>query len=137
MSSNRRRPGISGMNLAISATPFSSTVLIPGRIEDFTPGEVSVVLEQPIPVGHSVTVNFRGAIFNGEVLYCREQEAGYHINLRLLDSAASGLRSTPRFTVKLAAHVFAQSAGEIIAATIIDISGAGLGLELPSPVSVG
>src|ERR1700686_2967639 len=129
--------GISGMNLAVSLTPFLSEVSIAGVIQDFTPGEVSVLLEEFVPVGHSVAVKFRNATFNGEVLYSHPKESRYQTNIRIMDTAETGLRSTPRFSVRLPARVFAESLSDLIPITIIDISGAGLGLELPAPLSVG
>jgi hypothetical protein len=129
--------GISGMNLAVSVMPFLSEVSIAGVIQDFTPGEVSVLLEEFVPVGHSVAVKFRNATFHGEVLYSHPKEGRYQTNIRIMDSAETGLRSTPRFSVKLSAQVFARNSSAPIPATIIDISGAGLGLELPFPLSVG
>jgi hypothetical protein len=125
------------MNLAISLTPFSSSISIAGEIQDFTPGEVSVLLEQYVPVGSSVALKFKNATFDGEVLYCQAKEGQYQTNVRFTDSAETGLRSTPRFSVKLSAQVFARNSSDPIPATIIDISGAGLGLELPFPLSVG
>jgi hypothetical protein len=129
--------GISGMHLAVSLTPFLSEVSIAGVIQDFTPGEVSVLLEEFVPVGHSVAVKFRNATFEGEVLYSLPKEGRYQTNIRIMDSAETGLRSTPRFSVRLPARVFAGSLSDPMSGTIIDISGAGLGLELPSPLSVG
>src|ERR1700730_648461 len=129
--------GVSRMNLAISLTPFSSSISIPGEIQDFTPGEVSVLLEQYVPVGSSVALNFKDATFEGEVLYCQHKEGQYQTNVRFTDSAESGLRSTPRFSVKLPAQVFARNSSASMPGTLIDISGAGLGLELPVPLSVG
>lgn len=125
------------MNLAISLTPFSSSISIAGEIQDFTPGEVSVLLDRFVPVGTLVGVKFKNATFDGEILYCQPKEGQYQANVRFTDSAASGLRSTPRFSVKLPAQVFARNSSDPMAATIIDISGAGLGLELPFPLSVG
>jgi hypothetical protein len=125
------------MNLAISLTPFSSSISILGEIQDFTPGEVSVLLDRFVPVGSSVAVKFKGATFDGEVLYCQPKEGQYQTNIRFTDSAETGLRSTPRFSVKLPAQVFARNSSDPRPGTIIDISGAGLGLELPFPLSVG
>ena len=125
------------MSLAITLTPFSSGISIAAEIQDFTPGEVSVLLEQFVPVGSSVALKLKAATFEGEVLYCQPKEGQYQTNVRFTDSAESGLRSTPRFSVKLPAQVFARNSSDPMAATIIDISGAGLGLELPFPLSVG
>ena len=129
--------GISGMNLAVSVTPFLSEVSIAGVIQDFTPGEVSVLLEEFVPVGHSVAVKFRNATFNGDVLYSHPKESRYQTNIRIMDSAETGLRSTPRFSVRLPARVFAGSLSDPISVNIIDISGAGLGLESPFLFSIG
>jgi hypothetical protein len=129
--------GTSRMNLAISLTPFSSRISIPGEIQDFTPGEVSVLLDGPVAVGHSVAVKFNRATFDGEVLYCRPAAGQYRTNVRFRDSDENGLRRTPRFSVRLAAEVFAGSFSEAVPTTIIDISGDGFGLELPFRLSVG
>ena len=126
------------MRLAVRVTPFSSTITIPGEIRDFAPGEVSILLEISLPIGSLVDVSLMGrAAFVGEILSCRPSQGNYQTNIRINETAESGLRSTPRFTVKLPAQIFAPRANEPLPAIIIDISGAGLGLELPVSLSVG
>jgi hypothetical protein len=125
------------INLAIRVTPFSGSISVVGIIQDFTPGEVSILLEKCVPVGSPVTVMFKDARFEGEVLYCEPKEGQFQTNVRFRDSGESGLRRTPRFTVRLAAEVFPQNAADSLRATITDISGNGLGLDVPLPVTVG
>src|ERR1700680_1078860 len=126
-----------GMNLAIRVTPFSTSISLTGTIRDFTPGEVSMLLDESVPVGTSVAVRFKGATFEGEVLYCQPKAGQYQTNVRFRDSAESGLRRTPRFSVKLAAEAFQRNSGDSVAAIITDISGNGLGLDVSRPLSVG
>jgi hypothetical protein len=125
------------MNLAIRVTPFSGSNSVFGTIQDFTPGELSILLEKCVPVGSPVTVKFKDATFEGEVLYCEPKEGHFQTNVRFRDSGESGLRRTPRFTVKLSAEVFLPNSSDSLRATITDISGNGLGLDVPMPLAVG
>jgi len=84
-----------------------------------------------------VTVKFKDAMFQGEVLYCEPKEGHFQTNVRFRDSGESGLRRTPRFTVKLSAEVFSPNSSDSLRATITDISGNGIGLDVPMPLAVG
>jgi len=104
---------------------------------DFTPGEVVALFDDPVPVGTSVAGNLKHAAFAGEILCCRRSEGRYQANIQIQDCDELGFRRTPRFSVRLAAEVFTRHAPGPLPATIVDISGAGLGLELPVATSVG
>jgi hypothetical protein len=125
------------MNLAIRVSPFSGGIPVLGTIQDFTPGEVSMLLDKCVPVGSPVTVKFKGALFEGEVLFCNPKEGHFQTNVRFRDSGESGLRRAPRFTVKLSAYAFSPNSGNSLPVTITDISGNGLGLDVPMPLAVG
>jgi hypothetical protein len=125
------------MNLAIRVTRFSTNVSFMGTIHDFTPGEVSLLLAEFVPVGTSAAVTFKEATFEGEILYCEPKDGQYQTNVRFQDSAESGLRRTPRFTVKLSGEVFARNSGDPVPAIITDISGNGLGVDVSLSLAAG
>ncbi len=125
------------MNLAIRVNPFSTSISIAGQVVDFAPGEVAALLDQFVPVGTPVAAWLQHAAFSGEVLCCLPKDGGYQTNIRFKDSDENGLRRTPRFSVKLSAQVFSRSASCPQLATIVDISGFGLGLLVPCVLSVG
>ena len=70
------------MNLAISVTPFSTSISYVGAIQDFTPGEVSLLLAEFVPVGTPVAVTVKDATFEGEILYCEPKDRQYQTNVR-------------------------------------------------------
>ena len=53
------------------------------------------------------------------------KDGQYQTNVRFRDSAETGLRRTPRFTVKLSAEMFVRNSLEPLPAIITDISGDG------------
>ena len=125
------------MNLAIRLTPFSTSMSFMGVLHDFTPGEVSLLLSEFVPVGTSVAVTFKDATFEGEILYCEPKDGQYQTNVGFRDSAESGMRRAPRFTVKLSGEVFARNSSDPFPAIITDISGNGLGVDVPLSLAAG
>lgn len=105
-----------------------------GVIEDFTPGEVAVFLEAPIAEGEDVKIHVEDFAFNGEVLLCRQCGSQYEVHVSINDFNELGLRRAPRFSVNLDAHIFAPSLGRPLVVKIVDISGYGIGIELPEPL---
>jgi hypothetical protein len=103
---------------------------IVGIVQDFVPGEITVIAKNSILIGTNLTVEINAFTLLGEVLSCRSRDDGTHeIHLSIRDTDATGLRRTPRFSVNLPARVYTSSLPAPLAATITDISGDGLGLE--------
>jgi hypothetical protein len=84
----------------------------------------------------AVTVRFQSFLFGGETLYCRPKEGRYEAHITIDDAEESGLRRAPRFPVRFPAQMFPPH-GAPVEITIVDISGDGLGIELPVPVEAG
>jgi hypothetical protein len=104
---------------------------MPGVVEGFTPGETTILLEGLVSQGTLVKVEMGAFAFHGEVLFCERRADKYEAHISINDVDESGLRRTPRFPVSIAGTVFAAPLAAPTPATIVDISGDGLGIELP------
>jgi len=129
-------PQLQGFRLPASITNSSWGVGMAGVLVDFTPGEVKLVLEGLVSMGTLVEVHVGGCLFSGEVLFCERREEGFETHVSINDFDESGLRRTPRFPVSLPATVFASDLDSPAPATIVDISGDGLGIEVPAHLTV-
>lgn len=116
--------------LEVQVVDFLSGYSVTGTLEGFTPGEVTVALPEIISEQRAVTVRFHSFIFGGETLYCQAKEGRYEAHITIDDAGENGMRKAPRFPVRLSAQMF-LSDGVAVPLTIIDISGDGLGIELP------
>jgi len=105
-------------------------------VEEFTPGEAKLVLEDSISPGTAVRVTIDDSAFVGQILYCEKQGQLYDAHVSIDDGDEAGLRRTPRFPVSLPAVVFAPIYADPVPGKILDISGNGIGMELPAAVPV-
>jgi hypothetical protein len=125
-----------GLNLTVTVTHPSWGIGMTGELEDFTIGEVRLVLEGLVSMGTLVDVHVGGGTFAGEVLYCQRRGNRFETHISINDFDESGLRRTPRFPVKVACMVSAASLETPTIATIVDISGDGLGIELSADLPI-
>ena len=100
-------------------------------LKDFTPSQAILVLDANIPPGTPVYVVINEFAFDGEVLYCEPHHNSFEAHVYVNDAAEASTRKTLRFPVRISGSVFESSGPTPIPATIVDISGDGLGIELP------
>jgi hypothetical protein len=124
------------LGLEVQVVDFLSGYTVSGTLEGFTPGEVTVVLPEMISEQRTVTVRLNSFLFGGETLYCRPADGGYEAHITIDDVEENGLRRAPRFPVRIAGYMF-QSHGAPVAITIVEISGEGLGIDLPVALEAG
>lgn len=134
LSSREPQPWVLG--LEVQVVDFLSGYTVSGTLEGFTPGEVTVVLPEMISEQRTVTVRINSFLFGGETLYCRPRDGGYEAHITIDDVEENGLRRAPRFPVRVAGYMF-QSHGAPVAITIVEISGDGLGIDLPVALEAG
>jgi hypothetical protein len=125
-----------GLHLEARLKAPTWEVGLPGILQDFTPGEVILLLDDRVTEHTPVTVQLHTYSFEGEVLYCRPRGSGYEAHVSIDDADFMGLRRAPRFPVSLAARVFVSISDTPVDARIFDISGAGLGIEGPLALPV-
>jgi hypothetical protein len=128
-------PADPAIGLNVLVVDFLSGYTVRGVLESFTPGEVTIQVEEMIPEQRSATVQFGSFVFQGETLYCRAKGARYEAHITI-GASENGMRKWPRFPIKLAGQVFPPESGPV-AITIVDVSRDGLGLELPMFVEPG
>ncbi len=119
-----------GVGLEVRVKSPTWEVGVGAVLQDFTPGEVILLLDDPITAQTHVAVQVNTCSFHGEILYCKPSGSRWEAHVSFDDVDASGLRRSPRFPVRIPARLFASGCGGPIEATILDISGEGLGLEI-------
>lgn len=124
------------LDLEVQVVDFLSNYRVPGVLEGFAPGEVGILLKEPLCEQRAVTVHLQSFVFEGQTLCCRPRQDQYETHISIDDVEQIGLRRAPRFPVKLSAQLFLPHASPL-AITILDISSDGLGIELPVPVETG
>jgi hypothetical protein len=124
------------LELAVKVVDFLSSYTVHGVLEDFTPGEATILLNEEVSEQRQVTVEINSFLFEGHTLYCRPRQDQFEAHISIDDVEANGLRRAPRFPVKLPGQLF-HSRLEPVAITIVDISSDGLGIELPLSVETG
>ncbi len=124
------------LGLGVQVVDFLSGYTVSGILEGFTPGEVTVSLPEMVSEQRTVEVHWNSFVFDGETLYCQPKQGRYEAHITIDDVEDTGLRRVRCFPVRLAAQMFAAHA-EPVEVTIVEISGEGLGLELPLPVEAG
>jgi len=124
------------LNVSVYVTNPSWGVGMVGVITELALGEAKMMIEGLISLGTVVTFAINDFKFDGHILFCERRGQQYEVHVSIDDSDESGLRRTPRFPVNIAGRVSAASLESPVAATIVDISGDGLGLDLPVPLQV-
>ena len=124
------------LGLEVDVVDFLSGYRVPGMLEGITPGEVIVSLGEPLLEQREASVHLNSFAFEGKILFCQPRESRYEAHITIDDAEDSGLRRTPRFPVTIRAQLFPSHANPVDI-TIVDISSAGLGLELPISLEAG
>ncbi len=117
-----------GLNLGAKLKALTWGLAVPGIIEDFVPGEVTILTDDAIAEGTSLNVEIIAFAFDGEVLSSRPRGSRHELHVAIKDAGPQGLRKTPRFPVDIPARIFSSCLEGPQKATITDISGDGLGL---------
>jgi hypothetical protein len=120
-----------GLNLEARLTGWSWGCTVRAVIDEFTPGEAILRTEDRIPEGTAVRVNVEDFGFDGDILYCRPRGDHYTTHISIDDVDEKGFRTAPRFPVNLWARIFASVLEVPVEGIIVDLSGDGIGLELP------
>jgi hypothetical protein len=120
-----------GLHLEARVTAPTWEIGLSGMVQDFTPGEVILLLDDRVSEGTHVIVELNTSSFDGEVLYCSPNGSQFETHISFNDVDETGLRRTPRFPVSIPARVFSNTSLTPIEGRIVDLSGEGLGIELP------
>lgn len=132
----RAKSGVPGIGLEVRVKSPTWEVGVGAVLQDFTPGEVILLLDDPIEAKTVVAVRANTCSFHGEILYCKASGRRWEAHVSFDDVDASGLRRSPRFPVRIPARLFVSGSGGPVEAMILDISGEGLGVEMGRAVPV-
>jgi hypothetical protein len=123
-----------GLQMEARVTAHTWEIGLSAVVQDFTPGEVILLVDDQIAAGTHVTIQLNTCSFAGVILFCSPSGSRYEAHVSFDDVDASGLRRTPRFPVSILARVFSSASDVPIEGKIVDVSGEGLGMELPVPL---
>jgi PilZ domain len=123
-----------GLQIDARVTAPTWEIGLPAVLQDFTPGEVILLLDDQIGAGTRVTIQLNTSSFTGDILFCAPSGSRYIVHVSFDDVDATGLRRTPRFPVSIPARVFSATSAAPLEGTIVDISGEGLGIELTTAI---
>jgi len=124
------------LQLHVRVVDVLSNYSIPGLIFGFTPGEVAILVDEPMSGDRTVEIRLGGFSFEGQVLYCAPYQDRYETHISIDDTERTGLRKAPRFPVTVPAELLLPE-GDPVAITIRDISRDGMGLESPLALQPG
>ena len=113
-----------------------SDYTVSGVLLGFTPGEVAILVEEPLSEKRDVTVHLDSFSFEGHTLFCGPHENEYRVHISIDDLQGGGLRRTPRFPVMIPAELLTSSC-DYVSITIRDLSRDGMGIESPIPLKAG
>jgi PilZ domain len=123
-----------GLQLEARVTAPTWEIGLSAVVQDFTPGEVILLLDDQIGAGTHVTIQLNTSSFHGVILFCQASGSRWEAHVSFDDVDATGLRRTPRFPVSIPARVFSSANDAPLEGRIVDISGEGLGIELAAPL---
>jgi hypothetical protein len=123
-----------GLHLEARVTAPTWEIGLSGMVQDFTPGEVILLLDDHISEGTPVTIQLNKSSFDGEVLYCSPSGSRFEAHVSFNDVDETGMRRTPRFPVSIPTRIFSATHETPLEGKIVDISGEGLGIELSEPL---
>jgi hypothetical protein len=126
-----KNPATRGLQMQARVTAHTWEIGLSAVIQDFTPGEVILLVDDQIASSTHVTIQMNNASFDGVVLFCSPSGSSWEAHVSFDDVDATGLRRTPRFPVSIPARVFSSATDAPLEGRIVDISGEGLGIELP------
>ncbi len=114
-----------GFQLEARVTAPTWEIGLSALVQDFTPGEVILLLDDQIEPGTHITVQINDCSFAGDILFCAPRGSRYEAHVTFDDVDATGLRRTPRFPVSIPARVFSLMI-DPLEGSIVDVSGEGL-----------
>ena len=126
----------SGLGIEARVKALTWEVGVAAVIQDFAQGEVILLLNDSIAAGTHVSVQVDTFSFAGEVMFCKLRDARWETHVSFDDVDAMGMRRAPRLPVRIRARLFTGTSDGPITATIVDVSGAGMGIELGQPMQV-
>lgn len=124
------------LQLHVRIIDVLSNYTVPGLIFGFTPGEVAILVDEPMSEERTVAVHLDSFSFEGQVLYCGPRDGRYETHISIDDTERTGIRRAPRFPVTVPAELMLSEGGPV-AIVIRDISRDGMGLESPRALQPG
>lgn len=131
---NREAKNSLGRGIAVLITTSRSRVA--GIIHDIQPHGLSILVKQPLATG-SISVEFGAVARYAEIVSCRPKAGKYELSVVLANINKRDLRGTERYPLTQEVQIHAISLDSPLAATVVDLSMQGVGLELVAPLDPG
>lgn len=130
------RPGdqsLLGRGVAVRIKTFRSSLV--GVIETIGAYTLTIIVKQPLAEGSLVSVEFGSVNSKGEIEFCRKNGGKYEVGV-VFPKHECYLRTGLRLPITQDVKVSATSLPAQAAATVVDLSMHGLGLEINSQLQV-
>ena len=124
------------LSLYVKIVDLLSDYTVSGTLLGFTPGEVAILVDEPLSEQRDVAVRLDPFSFGGHILYCRPRGNQFEAHVSIDDLQGTGLRRNPRFPVMVPAEVLLRDQ-DPVAIIIRDLSRDGMGIESPIPLKAG
>src|ERR1700678_721176 len=73
------------LDLEVQVVDFLSGYKVRGVLEGFTPGEVTVLLSEPVAEQRMASVRLNSFVFEGQTLYCRPRQDQFEVHISIDD----------------------------------------------------
>ena len=123
-----------GRGIAVLIT--TSRARVAGIIQNIQPHGLSILVKQPLAEG-SISVEFGAVARYAEIVSCQPKAGKYELSVVLANINKRDLRGTERYPLTQEVQVQAVSLYSPLAATVVDLSMQGVGLEMATPLRPG
>ncbi len=120
-----------GRGLGVLITTSRSRVA--GIIHDIQPRGLSILVRQPLAKG-SISVEFGAVARYAEIVSCQPKTGKYELFVVLANINKRDLRGTERYPLTQEVQIQRASRDTPLAATVVDLSMQGVGLEMTAPL---
>jgi hypothetical protein len=87
---DRRQAPRQQLSQSVVVSVSGTDQLVHGVIRNFSEGGVQILLDQPLRIPSPVKIEYAGKLLAGEVVYCRQEQAGWLLGIRM-GNALSGV----------------------------------------------
>src|ERR1700733_13050809 len=74
------------LDLEVQVVDFLSSYTVRGVLEGFTPGEVTILVGEPVDEQRMVTVRLNSFSFEGQTLYCGPRADQFEVHISIDDA---------------------------------------------------
>ncbi len=135
-SSQQNQPPSYSVAKGISVLITTPLFKVAGIVQDIQPHGLSILVKQPLAEGRAA-IEFGAMSVYGEIVSCRPMAGKYEVSVVTREGHEPDLRSADRYPLSQEVWIHADSLPEPLAATVVNVSMYGVGLETSAPLRRG